>query len=72
MTKEEQIRQALVDLVASLQELIANSDGVAGLHLNGDIADWESLTEGGRFEGWLLALDKAERLLNTMETLSND
>lgn len=37
-----------------LQTLISESTGVAGLHFNGDIAPWEELMEGGRFEEWLL------------------
>lgn len=31
-----------------------SSDGVSGLHLNGDLATWDELMEGGRFEEWLL------------------
>ena len=38
----------------AVSTLINESDGVAGLHLNGDIAPWEELLEGGRFEEWLL------------------
>jgi len=40
--------------------LIAESDGVAGLHLNGDIAPWPDLLAGGRFEEWLAPLSKAQ------------
>lgn len=49
-------------LTAGLQavaDLIAESDGVAGLHLNGDVATWDELRTGGRFEDWLLAFDDA-------------
>lgn len=53
----ERVRQAAPDLMAALQGLLADieglideSEGVAGLHLNGDVADWGSLVEGGRFE----------------------
>lgn len=58
--KMEQQRDALaahVDNVhSSINDLISESQGVAGLHKNGDIAEWESLLEGGHFEGWLLCL----------------
>lgn len=37
----------------AVQELIDESKGVAGLHLNGDVADWDELLAGGRFEEWL-------------------
>lgn len=39
--------------------LISDSRGVAGLHLNGDIAPWESLMAGGEFEDWLKDFDAA-------------
>lgn len=43
-------------LKGSLHDLIDDSEGVVGLHLNGDVAPWEELMEGGRFEEWLLPL----------------
>ena len=39
--------------INAVQDLIDNSEGVSGLHLNGDIAEWHTLLEGGRFEEWL-------------------
>jgi hypothetical protein len=45
------------DLVRSLDDLIGSSEGVAGLHRNGDLAPWDTLLEGGEFEAWLKALD---------------
>lgn len=45
----------------AVQDLINNSYGVAGLHLNGDVAPWDELLEGGRFEGWLKDFPVAER-----------
>lgn len=46
LAQNERLRECLSDL-------IENSDGVAGLHLNGDISPWESLSAGGHFEEWL-------------------
>jgi hypothetical protein len=57
--KDERIAELeahIEDLHRSINDLIGESDGVAGLHLNGEIATWGELLEGGRFEGWLLAL----------------
>ena len=51
----------LRNAVDAVEVLIGNSDGVSGLHLNGDIAPWESLRTGGRFESWLMALDDAAK-----------
>ncbi|MBM7455220.1 hypothetical protein HNR62_001080 [Oceanisphaera litoralis] len=56
-------RDALAAHAASLTEcfddLIASSEGVTGLHGNGEIAPWGDLTEGGRFEEWLLPLSQS-------------
>lgn len=54
---------ALSGLSEAVHDLIGHSEGVAGLHLNGDLAPWSSLTEGGRFEAWLLALSDADAML---------
>ena len=35
----------LFDLQARINRLIEESDGVIGLHLNGDIADWDWLID---------------------------
>jgi len=73
LPERQELTELLTNLVQSLDDLITSSDGVAGLHLNGNIAHWESLLEGGRFEGWLLALYQArawaERLVESQETL---
>jgi hypothetical protein len=47
----------------AVQALIDESQGVCGLHLNGDIATWEELLQGGRFEGWLLDFSIARAAL---------
>lgn len=42
--------EALKGLLDDVQGLMSESEGVVGLHRNGDVADWASLDEGGRFE----------------------
>ena len=42
-------------------QLMSESTGVTGLHLNGDIASWDELRTGGRFETWLMDFDAALR-----------
>lgn len=57
-------RRPLVDLVRAILNLVAESDGVAGLHRNGDLALWEDLLPGGRDETWLgVALAAAQKVL---------
>ena len=43
----------------AVEDLMNNSEGVMGLHLNGDIAPWSELRTEGRFEEWLVAFDEA-------------
>lgn len=44
--------EALRRIVHDLDELIGHSDGVAGLHGNGDVAPWDDLTDGP-YSAWL-------------------
>jgi hypothetical protein len=45
--------------IEAVEGLINDSQGVYGLHLNGDCAPWETLRTGGQFEDWLIDFDKA-------------
>ena len=49
----------LVRGINAAADLMDNSSGVDGLHLNGDIAPWNELRTGGRLEEWLVAFDEA-------------
>jgi hypothetical protein len=61
-TKAHELLNLLLD---DLDALVDNSEGVAGLHPNGDVASWESLREGGRFEAWLMRMDEARAFLDS-------
>ena len=39
--------------IVAVGDLIDQSRGVVGLHLNGDVATWTELLTGGRMEEWL-------------------
>lgn len=45
--------------LSAVDSLIDNSQGIAGLHLNGGIAFWDQLQTGGKCESWLLDFDAA-------------
>lgn len=51
----------------AVQALIDDSYGVTGLHLNGDVAPWDSLLEGGYFEDWLRDFSIAMRELEARD-----
>ena len=44
-------------------QLMAQSQGVTGLHLNGDVATWDDLRTGGKMEEWLVEFDVAVKIL---------
>jgi hypothetical protein len=46
-----------------IDDLIANSEGVAGLHMNGDVAEWESILAGGAFGAWMQSLEQLRAAL---------
>jgi hypothetical protein len=52
-------RDRLKKAVDAVCDLIENSQGVYGLHLNGDPASWPSLLQGGMFEEWLVDFSEA-------------
>ena len=49
----ERLRKA----IDSISDLIAESTGVYGLHLNGNVTPWCDLLPGGQFEEWLTDFD---------------
>lgn len=59
----EELAGALENTHDSVCELIDSSRGVCGLHLNGDVATWDELRTGGKFEGWLIEFDDALQVL---------
>lgn len=56
-------KKKLVDGLLAVEALIAQSDGVIGLHRNGDSATWDELRAGGRLESWLSEFDEALRYI---------
>jgi hypothetical protein len=60
----QSFKASLENVTTSVEGLISDSGGVYGLHLNGDPAPWQELTEGGRFEDWLIALADARVTLD--------
>lgn len=68
MSDKETTIGILLSAVNAIAQLIDESAGVAGLHRNGDMATWAELRRGGRFESWLIDVDKA---FDEMERLDN-
>lgn len=55
--KSDPVIAASKRVLHDIDDLVANSEGVAGLHMNGEVADWESLMAGGAFGAWLESVE---------------
>ena len=51
-TKNELLEKLIVGM-RSVEDTMAESSGIYGLHLNGDVAEWCELMNGGRFCEWM-------------------
>lgn len=65
----ESERRLFRDAIREVAELINNTQGVAGYHLNGDIAYWDELRSGGRC-CVLERLDEAEALIAAEDAMA--
>lgn len=55
--------EAAEHVLRDIDDLVASSEGVAGLHMNGDVADWQSLLDGGSFGSWLSSPERLRAAL---------
>ena len=52
----------LTDGIIAVRGLIDESEGVTGLHENGEVALWDELESGGNMEEWLVDFNIAEKI----------
>jgi len=60
--ENERLKARVAELekaVTAVDELICHSSGVSGLHLNGEMAPWGDLLEGGHYDSWLIDFSAA-------------
>lgn len=57
------LHDSATKVLSDFDELIAESGGVYGLHMNGDPSPWEELTAGGRYEEWLVSIETLRAVL---------
>ncbi len=58
--ERNQLKAQINGMKQAIDDLVRNSEGVAGLHQNGDVAPWNDLLAGGRFEEWLSVFDEVQ------------
>ena len=65
-TKQLAALKLAMDALGEVQDLIGESHGVYGLHLNGDESPWGELEQGGRFER-LTSLNEALAAIDALK-----
>jgi hypothetical protein len=55
--ERDQLKAQINGMKEAIDDLVRSSEGVAGLHQNGDVAPWDELLTGGRFDEWLRVFD---------------
>lgn len=62
---EDYYTRVMAQGILEIEELMNESKGIYGLHLNGDVSPWEELRSGGKYEEWLnkfeVALEYAKK-----------
>ena len=55
-----------------LKQHAPNSEGVTGLHQNGDVAEWPDILEGGSFGEWLMSVEVLRNVLTPKPATDED
>jgi len=58
-----EVLEAATNALSNWDDLTTESEGVYGLHLNGDPAPWSDLIAGGRFEEWSAGIEQLRALV---------
>jgi len=56
--RQADLAKAAITALHDIDDLVANSEGVSGLHLNGDIAPWSEIMDGGAYGAWLQSVER--------------
>ena len=65
LTKQSAALKLAREALGEVQDLIGESHGVYGLHLNGDESPWNELEQGGKFER-LTSLNEALAAIDSL------
>ena len=67
-----QLTVAASHVLHDIDDLVANSEGVTGLHQNGDVAEWPDILEGGSFGEWLMSVEVLRNVLTPKPATDED
>ena len=57
---------AVIAALHDIDDLVANSKGVSGLHLNGDMAPWSEIMDGGAYGAWLQSVERLREAIRAL------
>ncbi len=64
--RQAALAAAVIAALHDIDDLVANSDGVSGLHMNGDMAPWSEIMDGGAFGAWLQSVERLREAIRAL------
>jgi len=64
--RQADLAKAAITALHDIDDLVANSEGVSGLHLNGDIAPWSEIMDGGAYGAWLQSVERLREAIRAL------
>ena len=64
--RQAALAAAVIAALHDIDDLVANSKGVSGLHLNGDMAPWSELMDGGAYGAWLQSVERLREAIRAL------
>ena len=64
--RQADLAKAAIAALHDIDDLVANSEGVSGLHMNGDMAPWSEIMDGGAFGAWLQSVERLREAIRAL------
>ena len=64
--RQADLAKAAITALHDIDDIVANSEGVSGLHLNGDIAPWSEIMDGGAYGAWLQSVERLREAIRAL------
>lgn len=64
--RQADLAKAATAALRDIDDLVANSEGVSGLHLNGDVAPWSEIMDGGAYGAWLQSVERLREAIRAL------
>ena len=64
--RQADLAKAAITALHDIDDLVANSEGVSGLHLNGNMAPWSEIMDGGAYGAWLQSVERLREAIRAL------